>query len=426
MQSTPGPGAANSAKSYRKLVILGCIGFLAPFSGGAAEPPARWQIGKPIVTYWAGPPMSEATARQMAEGGWNLVWCRESELDTAQRHGLRALLQDELLTPRSLDSPERKAKLDALIERARRHPACYAYFLTDEPGAADFPDLGRLVAYLRQRDPGRLAYINLFPTYASNSQLGTQGDTVTAYREHLRRYREQVKPDLVSYDHYQFSTRGDTDQYFLNLALVRQATLDAGVPFLNIVQACTWTPSMRIPGGDELRFLVYTSLAYGAQGLSYYVYCHPGHQGAMATADGKPTPLYHAAQVLNREFAAIAAELQPLRSLAVYHLGMKPPGGEPLPPKSPFRLDPPVALTSYNPPRPIEGFLIGEFGRAGQPTHVLVINLDYKQDASTRVVGPEPLETFDTASGRWSADTGARLRLLPGGGKLLRVKSARK
>ncbi len=407
-----------------------CLGLL-PSVGKAAELTAPWRIGTPIVTYWAGPAMSNATAQQLAEGGWNLVWCGEQELDTVQRHGLRAMLQDGLLAPASLDNPESRSKLDALIERVRKHPACYAYFLTDEPSAAAFPAWGRLVAYLRERDPGRMAYINLFPTYANNDQLGTPGDTVTAYREHLRRYLEQVKPELVSYDHYHFSTQGDNGQYFLNIAMIRQMTLEAGVPFLNIVQACTWTPSMRIPNGDELRWLVYTSLAYGAQGLSYYVYCHPGHEGAMAKADGTPMPLYQAAKTLNREFAVIAAELQPLRSLGDYHLGMLPPGGVALPEQAAFRLDPPVATAVYQPPQPIQGFLLGYFGRPGekpaasQPTHVVVVNLDYKRAVTTTLVSSDPLAAFDAATGQWSAAAGARveLNLLPGGGKLLRRSS---
>jgi hypothetical protein len=175
-----------------------------------------------------------------------------------------------------------------------------------------------------------------------------------------------------------------------------------------------------------VRWLVYTSLAYGAQGISYYVYCHPGHQGAMATADGKPTPLYHAASAFNREFAAIAAALQPLRSLAVYHAGMKPPGGVLLPEGSPFRLDPAVATKLYNPPQPIEGVLLGTFGPSDKSTHVVVVNLDYKRALSTTVVGPEPLQAFDAATGRWSSESAAKLQLPPGGGKLLRLKSAGK
>src|SRR5512135_27323 len=274
----------------------------------AADLPAAasWQVGTPIVTYWCGPSMTDATAAQMAEGGFNLVWCGEKELDVAQRHGLRGQLTDGLLSPAALENSAQRERLDALIARVRQHPALYDYFITDEPSAANFPALGKLVAYLRERDPAHLAYINLFPTYANNEQLGTKGDTVTAYREHLRQYVDIVKPGLISYDHYQFAVEGDNDGYFLNLAMIRRAAQDAGLPFLNIVQAATWAPSMRVPTSDEVRYLDYTSLAYGAQGISYYVYCCPGHTGAVAHADGTTTPLYETLKTLNREFASIA------------------------------------------------------------------------------------------------------------------------
>ncbi len=55
----------------------------------------------------------------------------------------------------------------------------------------------------------------------------------------------------------------------LNLALIRQAAEKAQLPFLNIAQTWTWTPSMRVPNADEMRYLVYTTLAYGAPGISY-------------------------------------------------------------------------------------------------------------------------------------------------------------
>jgi hypothetical protein len=128
-------------------------------------------------------------------------------------------------------------------------------------------------------------------------------------------------------------------------------------------------------------------------------------------------------------FAAIATELQPLRSLGVYHVGMLPPGGLPLPDQAAFRIDPPVPTKPYQPPQPIQGFLLGYFGRPGekpessQPTHVVAVNLDYKQSVTTAVVGPGPLSAFDAATGTWSpaADTRAELQLPPGGAKLLRL-----
>jgi hypothetical protein len=374
--------------------------------------------------------MTEATARQMAEGGWNVVWCGEKDLDLVHRHNLRAQLHDGLIAPATLEDPAQREKLDTLISRVRQHPALYSYFITDEPNATNFPALGKLVAYLRERDPAHLAYINLFPTYASNDQLGNRGDTITAYQAHLRQYVDIVKPDLISYDHYQFATRGDTPQYFLNLSLIRRAALDTGLPFLNIVQACTWTASMRVPNGDEMRYLVNTTLAYGAQGISYYVYSCAGHTGAVAHADGAPTPLYHVLRALNREFAAIAGQLQPLRSLAVYHSGMIPPGAEPLPAEAPFRLDPPLPSLNYEAPQPVQGALLAYFGSSpagaspAPPTHVVVVNLDYQAEATLVLRGPAPLEVFDPATAAWAPVGGPRaeLRLARGGGRLVRVR----
>ncbi len=411
--------------------LVGVLLATYPTCPAAAAPAvAPWRVGTPIVTYWCGPSMTDATAAQMAEGGFNLVWCGEQELDVAQRHGLRGQLTDGLLSPAALDDPAQREKLDALIARVRQHPALYDYFITDEPSATNFPALGKLVAYLRERDPTHLAYINLFPTYASNEQLGTKGDPVTAYREYLRQYVDIVKPGLISYDHYQFSVKGDSQDYFLNLAMIRRAAQGAGLPFLNIVQAATWDKSMRVPTGDEVRYLDYTTLAYGAQGISYYVYCCPGHTGAVAHADGTTTPLYDTLKTLNREFVSIALQLQPLRSLGVYHAGMFPPGAEPVPAGGRFQLDPPVPAMSFTNLQPVKGVLLGYFGppgkgkKAPKPTHVMVVNLDYQAEAVVGIRGSSRLELFDPATGRWSRAGGKRaeLRLPRGGGQLVRVR----
>ncbi|MCL5096767.1 MAG: hypothetical protein M1608_04410 [Candidatus Omnitrophica bacterium] len=392
----------------------------------AETSPAHWQIGTPITTYWASPPITDAAAKLMREGGWNLIWCHENELDTAQKYGLRAMLIDGLISPQSLDNPDKKAQLDALIERVKKHPALYAYFITDEPNASAFPALGKLVAYLRERDPAHLGYINLFPTYANNEQLGTKGDTVTAYREHLRQFIETVNPGLISYDHYHFQTGGaDGPEYFLNLGMIRQTALNAGVPFLNIVQASSWSPSMRVPNGNELRWLAYTSLAYGAQGLSYYVYFYPhNHRGMMVHADGTPTDLYYAAKQINPEFVAIAAQLQPLKSLGAYHVGMVPPGAQPLPPDAGFSLEPPCQSVQFTSGKPVTGLVLGLFGKDTQPTHVVVVNLDYKKEITTTLVARQPLDIFNPTNRAWTPADGsrARLNLLPGGGCLLRLR----
>src|SRR2546421_4304179 len=331
-----------------------------------------WTVGTPIVTYYAGPTMSEAVARQMKEGNFNVVWCSETQLDLLKRHGLRGMVHDGLLNPAVLDKPDQKQKLDDLIDRVKRHPAFYSYYIIDEPSATTFPDLAKLTAHLRQRDPAHMPYINLFPTYANNAQLGTTGDTTTAYREYLKQFVDVVKPMLLSWDNYQFYKNRDGDQYFLNLAMIRTKALEANLPFLNIVQAASWEPGVRVPVPDEMRFLVYTTIAYGAQGISYYVYQAVNHKGGLANADGTTTPLYDAVKPLNAEFVAIVSQLQPLKSTGVYHTSLREPGCQVLPADAVFKLD---AAASKLMPR---GLLLGNFGRAEKPNHVMVVNLDYK------------------------------------------------
>ncbi|MFH1268424.1 MAG: hypothetical protein ABIK89_22105, partial [Planctomycetota bacterium] len=138
------------------IVLLSVVfNITQPVRAADSEPKeaGAWEVGTPMVTYWAGPAMTDAVARQMAEGGFNVVWCTEAELDVAGRHGLRAQLHHGLLSPGVLEDPAKREQLDALIARVRRHPALYCYYITDEPSAGAFPALGKLVAYLRQRDP---------------------------------------------------------------------------------------------------------------------------------------------------------------------------------------------------------------------------------------------------------------------------------
>jgi hypothetical protein len=174
---------------------------------------------------------------------------------------------------------------------------------------------------------------------------------------------------------------------------------------------------MRVPNPDELRYLVYTTAAYGAQGISYYVYAHANHIGSLVSLDGTPGPLYYAVKSYNREFVAIARELQPLKSLGVYHTAMREAGCEPLPADAPFHLNPVQSLTMQR------GFLLGFFGTAEKPTHAVVVNLDYTADVSTTLVGSGELELFDATTAQWTSAKNAttELILLPGGGKLVRV-----
>ncbi len=157
------------------------VGLLWFAGASSAEPAAAtrsaaadgWKQKQFLITFWLPPPAMDDVLANVAAEHYNLTWVQQVEgLDVAARHHLRAMLYSSLLTPEALDDPAKRAQLDALIEKVKNHPALEAYFITDEPGAGAFAGWGRLVAYLRQRDPAHLAYINLYPTYANETQLG--------------------------------------------------------------------------------------------------------------------------------------------------------------------------------------------------------------------------------------------------------------
>jgi hypothetical protein len=150
----------------------------------------------------------------MTDGGLNLVWCKsEDEMDAAMNYGLRAILSNDLISPKSLNDAQKMEKLDSLICRVRNHPSMYCYFVADEPSACDFEDLGALVKHLQTLDSKHPAFINLYPIYAHSKQLGIEGDRIDAYHSYINLYISTVKPSLLSYDHYHFKTNGDGGDY---------------------------------------------------------------------------------------------------------------------------------------------------------------------------------------------------------------------
>lgn len=410
-----------------------------------------WNIGTPIVTYWEGPGslfsgqevygvLDNAAAQQVVGGGFNVACAATiQEVQLARWHGLRTMFQSDLFTSASLDGGTKQSQLNALIDQYKILPAAYSYHIADEPGAAQFSDLGRIVSYIRQRDPSHMAYINLFPNYASNSQLGTN-----SYDTYLSQYNSIVQPSLLSYDHYQFRTTSDGSGYLQNLASVAQTAKQAGVPFLNTVQACSYDLSaVRVPTADETRFLVYSTLAYGAQGISYYHYRSWGPDyGGIVLPDGAPLPIFSTLQTLNNEFVKIAQQTQPLNWIGTYLKGYSttrqwpwspwkyngPPGTATLPSGSPFTISN-ISEISYSNGDPLKGVLFGFFDKDGtalsDATLALIENLDYTASKDYTVTGPGNLFVFDATTGRWIPKGSSQvvLHLNPGGGFLVGLTS---
>lgn len=330
----------------------------------AADLDRRFIQDRIAIGIWVDPPADQQTDARFAEiaaanftfiiGNFGAVTpaAVRHQLRLCERHGLRAIVSMAGLPADQLPSPK----------------ACWGYFLADEPGPGAFPELARTVEKLHQVRPGKLGYINLLPNYAPAWALGT-----TSYIDHVARFVKEVKPDILSMDHYPMFVPGGDGRagYCENLEAMRQQSVAAGIPFWNFFNSMPFGPHSD-PTEAQLRWQIYTSLAYGAKGVMYFCYWTPvgvefPRGGAIIRRDGTRTRHYEEAQRINANVKHLGPTLMKLTSAAVFRIGKSNPA--PLPDGSPLR--------SLSPGQ----FIVGTFNHQDGRRAVLLVNDDIAYSA---------------------------------------------
>ena len=287
-----------------------------------------------FISYWWGPEPTEQSLGLAAEANFTVAMAGggRATLDLARKQGLQVLLQDPRIMAKAPDDAAFEANLDAVLADFAAHPALWGYYVTDEPNAAAFPKLAAICKHLSDRDPKHIPFINLFPTYANQQQLGTP-----TYQEHVSAFMKTVAPKILSYDHYALMQNGERPGYFENLEVIRRAGLEHRTPF-NYILLSVPHFSYRDPTEADLRWQVNTALAYGARGIMYFTYVSPpetesfkGWGEGIVTWEGKPTRKFDEVKRINAELKALGPILMSLTSTAVYHSAPVPGGATPLP-----------------------------------------------------------------------------------------------
>lgn len=274
------------------------------------------------ITYWCPPPAQDARYKEAAECGFNFAF--NGRPDLARKYGMKCLVFDQRVVA-AVDKPTLVTGrgLDEAVKQYAKDPAFWGFYLKDEPSADKFADLAWVNRRILAGAPNCVPFINLYPTYANQQQLGTR-----TYEEHVERFMREVKPRVLSYDHYALMKDGtERPDYFRNMEIIRAAGLKYGVPYWYIFLI---TPhyGYRDPSEGDLRWQIYTALAYGYKGLCYFTYWSVKAEGfgeSIIGLDGERTGRYWLARKLNAEVNAIGPVLAELRSTAVYHTAARPP-----------------------------------------------------------------------------------------------------
>ncbi len=380
--------------------------------------------------------VDESRLAEMAEAGLNLVTLEGSPdtnkkaLDVCEKLGLLATVIDSRMGEALRMETGWEKIVEAIVGDYKDYPALFNYHVLDEPSNAVFPALRAVSDKLLELDPKHEPYINLFPNYATPKQLGAPD-----YATHIEDFIREVRPTLLSYDHYHFCRRKKkeahefaserdrliyedayTDKnragFFDNIEQIRASALAHGLPFMVIVLLVEHGP-YRYLSEAELRWEVFQSLAYGANAISYFTYWTP--QGGdevwhwkegMISVDGEKLQHYYDVQRINPELQRLGTELLGARSEAVFHIGECDENVK--------FFDGYGAIEKVEAPSVTLGFFEGD--------RMLIANKDYKNAAPVEITTAAELQKFDKTTGIWSPLPEKRLILAPGDAELVLIK----
>ena len=340
-----------------------------------------------------------------------------------KRLGLRAIVfgGDEVRRWRTLTDEQIRASVKRMIDEAGQDDTILGYFICDEPGVQEFPALAKAVAAVKEMAPGKLAYINLFPNYATLgapnlSQLGT-----ASYADYLERFITEVKPQVISYDNYRVQISRDladpkgAASYFTNLMQVRDAAQRHGLPFWQIVSGNQVRPYAHPPSPANLLLQSYTTLAAGGEGLTFFTYYAGKYKTAPVDKDGHRTVTWSYLKMVNEQLQVIGPRMRRLKSTGVYFTSSTVDASLPALPGQLIE-----RVTSATP------LMIGEFAAGeGDERYAMVVNLSLERSTEVRLsprVADAPMHQLSPVDGSLipiaPADT---VWLTPGQGLLIKV-----
>lgn len=340
---------------------MGCNGF------EKSQEKIKSETQIPILAWYSIPPEQTTLWRyqELKETGitHNLSFFPDAEtmskaLDTAQRAGIKMIVS----------CPELKTKTEETVRRFMNHPAIAGYMLRDEPNRTDFPELGEWAKKIRTVDNNHFCYLNLFPNYATEQQLGTK-----TYKEHVDLFIQEVPIQLLSFDHYPVLGDSLRTNWYENLEIISEAARKAGKPFWAFALSVAHGP-YPIPTVAQLRLQVFSDLAYGAQGIQYFTYWTPydstwKFNNGPITLEGKRTVVYDRIKLVNSEIRNLSGVFLGASVISVSHTGNNIPAGT----RSLVKLPDPIKVLKTQGTGSVVSVL-----KNGANSYLVVVNRDFR------------------------------------------------
>jgi hypothetical protein len=369
----------------------------------------------------------DEAARGIKASGHNMaaVMVGPRDLDACQKNGLFAIVRDPRVSAydwKNIDPELVERNVKSLVDEIGAHPAVFGFYVMDEPSAQHFAGLAVVVNALAKYAPGKLAYINLYPDYATINNSDHAGQLgVESYQEYLDSFVKSVPTQVISYDNYSITNDYSVlPSYFRNLVLIRETAQKAGRTFWNVVTSNQVRAFRGKPTLASLAFQAYSTLAGGGRGVAYFTYFtgdksvkNSGGYAAGPLWNFRPTPTWDYLSDVNHSIHPILSLLSQSVSTGI--------GFAPSPPVDSLPSLPGKVIISIESQGQI---MVGEFRHADGSDYVMLVNCDLLNPAWLELElgkGIARLEATVLAGGSIFED-GKRVFLRPGWGLLLKAQ----
>ncbi|MCD9025803.1 cadherin-like domain-containing protein [Cohnella sp. NL03-T5] len=258
--------------------------------------------------------------------------------------------------------------------------------------------------------------------------INGEDKSLKEYESIVRRWAD-THPDVLSFDAYPYRIDGGLDEYGIHssyyptLEAMRKVSVEKGIDVWSNIQSVGLANVMKVPTEADMRYQIYSNLAYGVKGLIYFTYWTPPNEwgeqfdNGIVDANGNRTDKYNYAKAANADVLKLGPTLLKLNSQAVYHTGPTlPVSTTALPGNFYWQLSNPAQST-----------VIGSFIDAVARKYVMVVNKDRTNSQNiafmlpgkpqsvkevSKTTGTEVVTNYNRFTGNLSAD------FAPGEGKL--------
>ncbi|MGC4233635.1 MAG: hypothetical protein QM594_11710 [Niabella sp.] len=246
-------------------------------------------------------------------------------LNKSQANNLKAIIFDARVYGNN-------SAIASMVAAYSSHAGLGGYYIKDEPLPAILDSMARIYKTILSYDPVHIPHVNLLPSIYS----GFSGVDYEA--TYMQRWIDSVGSTNLKYlstDIYPFLSNGTfDDRYYPELDRLRRVGLaNSNIKTSAYLQSVGILEGYRRPNAHELKYNVYSTLAYGIKHPVWFTYFTPPNYtgvtftNAILTITGDTTDLFSPFVNLNKEMKNLGKRLSKLVVYDVFHSGPNIPTG---------------------------------------------------------------------------------------------------